>query len=131
VTVDGEGKTRVRDRYVVATPVAGRLRRITLRRGDAVEEGQLIEQVDPLPLTPLDPRQRAEAIGRVNAAEDAKRKIYRIVERNRATYEQARRDLERSASRLCSDLTTRVRYPTPRNIRSARSLSAETYPASA
>ena len=28
VTVDGEGKTRVRDRYVVAAPVAGRLRRI-------------------------------------------------------------------------------------------------------
>ena len=36
VTVDGEGKTRVRDRYVVATPVAGQLRRITLRRGDLV-----------------------------------------------------------------------------------------------
>ena len=42
VTVDGEGKTRVRDRYVVAAPVAGRLRRIALRRGDAVKSGQLI-----------------------------------------------------------------------------------------
>ena len=39
VTVDGEGKTRVRDRYVVAAPVAGRLRRILLRRGDAVKSG--------------------------------------------------------------------------------------------
>jgi len=96
VTVDGEGKTRVRDRYVVATPVAGRLRRITLRRGDEVADGQVIAQIDPLPLAPLDPRQRAEAVGRVNAAEDAKREIDRMVERNKATYEQARRDLERS-----------------------------------
>ncbi|HEX6732337.1 MAG TPA: biotin/lipoyl-binding protein, partial [Pyrinomonadaceae bacterium] len=53
VTVDGEGKTRVRDRYVVATPVAGQLRRITLRRGDVVARGQVIAQIDPLPLAPL------------------------------------------------------------------------------
>ncbi|HEU4835937.1 MAG TPA: HlyD family efflux transporter periplasmic adaptor subunit, partial [Pyrinomonadaceae bacterium] len=96
VTVDGEGKTRVRDRYVVAAPVAGRLRRIALRRGDAVKAGQLIAQIDPLPLSPLDPRQRAEAVARVNAAEDAKREIDRMVERNKATYDQARRELERS-----------------------------------
>ena len=96
VTVDGEGRTRVRDRYVVAAPVAGRLRRILLRRGDAVKTGQLIAQIDPLPLSPLDPRQRAEAVARVNAAEDAKREIDRMVERNKATYDQARRELERS-----------------------------------
>ena len=96
VTVDGEGKTRVRDRYVAAAPVAGRLRRILLRRGDVVKSGQLIAQIDPLPLSPLDPRQRAEAVARVDAAEDAKREIDRMVERNKATYDQARRELERS-----------------------------------
>jgi HlyD family secretion protein len=96
ITVDGEGKSRVVNRYVVAAPVAGRLRRITLRRGDGVESGQLIAQIDPLPLAPLDPRQRAEAIGRVNAAEDAKREIDRMIERSKAIYDQARRDLERS-----------------------------------
>jgi len=96
VTVDGEGKTRVRDRYMVAAPVVGRLRRIALRRGDVVKSGQLIAQIDPLPLSPLDPRQRAEAVARVNAAEDAKREIDRMIERNKATYDQARRELERS-----------------------------------
>ena len=96
VTVDGEGKTRVRDRYVVAAPVAGRLRRILLRRGDEVGHGQLIAQIEPLPLSPLDPRQRAEAIGRVNAAEDAKFEVDRLVERNKTSYEQTRRDLARS-----------------------------------
>jgi HlyD family secretion protein len=96
VTVDGEGKTRVRDRYIVGAPVAGRLRRIVLRRGDPVERGQLIAQIDPSPLTPLDPRQRAEAIGRVRAAEDAKSEVDRMVDRYKASYDQARRDLERS-----------------------------------
>ena len=95
VTVDGEGKTRVRDRYVVATPVGGQLRRITLKRGDAVERGQVVAQVEPPPLAPLDPRQRAEAIARVNAAEDAKHELEQMVNRNQANYQQARRDLER------------------------------------
>ena len=95
VTVDGEGKTRVRDRYVVATPVAGQLRRITLRRGDVVTRGQVIAQVDPLPLAPLDPRERAEAVARVNAAEDARREVDRMIERSKAIYDQARRDCDR------------------------------------
>lgn len=95
VTVDGEGKTRVRDRYVIATPVAGQLRRINLRRGDVVARGQVVAQIDPLPLAPLDPRQRAEATARVSAAEDAKREVDRMIERSKAIYDQARRDCER------------------------------------
>lgn len=96
VTVDGEGKTRVRDRYVVAAPVAGRLRRITLRRGDNIVQRQLIAEIEPLPLAPLDQRQRAEAIGRVRAAEDTRAEVDRMVERYKASYDQARRDLQRS-----------------------------------
>jgi len=107
VTVDGEGKTRVRDRYVVAAPVAGRLRRIALRRGDPVKSGQLIAQIDPLPLSPLDPRQRAEAIGRVNATEDALREVDQMVNRNRATYDQALRDQQRSENLARSGVISR------------------------
>jgi HlyD family secretion protein len=51
VTVDREGKTRVRERYVVSAPLAGRLRRIDLHPGDTVKEGEtvlaVIEPVDP------------------------------------------------------------------------------------
>ena len=107
VTVDGEGKTRVRDRYVVAAAVAGRLRRIGLRRGDTVKSGQLIAQIDPLPLSPLDPRQRAEAIGRVNATEDALREVDQMVNRNRATYDQALRDQQRSENLARSGVISR------------------------
>ena len=38
-TVDEDGKTRVRERYVVAAPLAGRLTRVRLKAGDAVKAG--------------------------------------------------------------------------------------------
>ena len=34
--VDEDGKTRIRERYVVAAPLAGRLTRVRLKAGDAV-----------------------------------------------------------------------------------------------
>ena len=36
-TIDEDGKTRLRERYVVSAPLAGLLTRITLREGDAVD----------------------------------------------------------------------------------------------
>ena len=36
VTIDEEGMTRVRERYIVSAPVAGRLRRVELKPGDPV-----------------------------------------------------------------------------------------------
>lgn len=50
VTVDAEGKTRVRDRFIVAAPVSGRLARIKLEAGDSVQPGTVVAQIDALPL---------------------------------------------------------------------------------
>ncbi|NEP16649.1 MAG: HlyD family efflux transporter periplasmic adaptor subunit [Leptolyngbya sp. SIO4C1] len=50
VTIAAEGKTRVRDRYVIAAPVAGRLARIVLEPGDAVQADAVVAQIDSLPL---------------------------------------------------------------------------------
>lgn len=107
VTVDGEGRTRVRDRYVVASPVPGRLRRINLRRGDSVLQDQLIAQIESLPLSPLDPRQRSEATARVNAAEDAKRESDALVARAKASHDQARRESERSEKLVAAGVISR------------------------
>jgi HlyD family secretion protein len=68
VTVDEEGKTRIRERYVIAAPVAGEARRITLKVGDAVKAGQVVALIDPSPSASLDPRARAQAAARVQAA---------------------------------------------------------------
>ncbi|HVA38983.1 MAG TPA: HlyD family efflux transporter periplasmic adaptor subunit [Candidatus Dormibacteraeota bacterium] len=49
VTVEAEGVTRVRDRFVVSAPVAGRLGRVGLSEGDRVRAGMLLARIDPLP----------------------------------------------------------------------------------
>src|SRR5574340_154090 len=51
VTVDEQGETRAHDRFVVTAPVAGRLTRIELHDGDAVQKNQVVAQIAPLPLS--------------------------------------------------------------------------------
>lgn len=68
-TITEEGKTRIRQRYVVSAPVAGHLRRITLKVGDVVEAGRtVVAMVDPISSTMLDARGRASADARRDAA---------------------------------------------------------------
>lgn len=70
VTITDDGRTRIRERYVVSAPLAGRLMRIQLKPGDSVvaNETQLttIEPTDP---SLLDPRSVAQAEARVKSAE--------------------------------------------------------------
>jgi HlyD family secretion protein len=71
VSVEEEGKTRVRERYVVSAPVAGYVRRIALDVGDAVRAGQVLATIEPSRAEALDPRSRAQAVARASAAEAA------------------------------------------------------------
>lgn len=68
VTLEEEGRTRVRDRYVLSAPVSGYLRRVTVRVGDPVRAGQALAVLEPLRAEALDDRRRAEAQARVEAA---------------------------------------------------------------
>lgn len=96
ITVDEDGKTRVRDRYVVSAPVAGRLRRITLRAGDPIKAGKtalaVIEPADP---APLDARERAQAEARLKAAQAALNKATPDLERAKTAHDYAQQDLDR------------------------------------
>lgn len=69
VTVEEEGKTRVRERYVISAPVTGHARRIDLKVGEAVQADQAVATIEPLRSSALDPRTRAEAAAAVRAAE--------------------------------------------------------------
>lgn len=71
VTVEEEGRTRGKDRYVVSAPVAGFVERIGLEVGDAATHGQPLVTLRPVPPAVLDSRSRAEAEARVAAAEAA------------------------------------------------------------
>lgn len=96
VTVDHEGKTRVKERYVVSSPLSGRLARIDLRPGDRVEAGKtLLATIEPTDPALLDVRERTQALARLDAAESARKKAAADLERARAMHEQARRTLDR------------------------------------
>jgi HlyD family secretion protein len=87
VTVDEDGKTRIKERYEVFSPLAGQLRRIELHEGDPVETGQtLLATIEPADPSLLDARARAEATARVRASETA-------VEQSTSRLEKARADL--------------------------------------
>ena len=93
VTVDEEGETRVRERFVVAAPTTGRLLRMALDEGDRVEAGQLVARIEPVP---LDPRDRASAEARLQAAQANKSAAEARVALARAALEQARRNAGRA-----------------------------------
>jgi HlyD family secretion protein len=71
VTIDEEGETRVRDRFVVSAPVAGQLQRILLEPGDAVSKGTVVARLVPADAPLLDPRTRAEYAAAVEASRAA------------------------------------------------------------
>ena len=96
VTVDGTGKTRVRDRFAVLAPVSGHLERVALRAGDPVKAGDLLARIAPATPPPLDARTRAEAAGRLEAARAAEREARGALDRARIAAEQSARDLERA-----------------------------------
>ena len=72
VTVEDEGRTRVRDRYVVSAPVPGRMQRIELEPGDPVVASKTaVARFAPTDPALLDVRTRAELEARARAAESA------------------------------------------------------------
>ncbi len=96
VTVEGIAKTRVRDRFEVAAPVAGHLERISLRPGDPVARGQVVARIVGPASAPLDPRARRELEARLTASRAAEARAAASLEQARVAAGQATRDLERS-----------------------------------
>ncbi len=96
VTVDQDGKTRIRERYVVSAPLAGRLLRIDLDPGDAVEAGEtLLATIEPRDPELLDARTIAQAEAREKAAQASLEKMGPILEEMIAGKEFAEAELKR------------------------------------
>ena len=72
VTINEEGQTRVRNRHIIASPVAGQLRRITLKPGDTVKASEtVVAELETGVASLLDARSLAQAEAQVRAAESA------------------------------------------------------------
>lgn len=98
-TVDAEGKTRVRDRFVIGAPVSGRLRRLTVREGDVVRPGDIVAWLAPLP---LDETTRHQALAHVAAAEAVAADAVVRESQARVAADQARRTLQRRDALLAA-----------------------------
>jgi len=102
LTVEEDGKTRVRERYVVSAPLHGMLLRIDLEEGDRIDRGALLAAIVPTAPPLLDVRSREELAQRVAAAEAALKSAEARLARARVALEEGRTELER-AERLSTE----------------------------
>ena len=96
-TIVEDGKTRVRERYTVSAPLAGRLARISLRVGDPVEQGQVVAVLTPSMPAFLDARAEGELIERVGAAEAQRLRAHAEILKTQVQLKQAMADRDRAA----------------------------------
>lgn len=111
VTVNEDGKTRIKERYVVAAPLAGELLRVNLHPGDDVVAGEtVLAAIDPSDPSLLDARTQAEAQARVSAAEARLQHSEAQLDRAQATYAFARKEHARAETMLPSQSVSQSQY---------------------
>lgn len=95
-TIEEDGRTRVRDRYMVSAPLSGRVQRLMLKAGDVVHTGQKLANITP-PVSPLlDSRVRQELEAQVGAAEAGVEEAEALHEQAKVLLAQAGADLDRT-----------------------------------
>lgn len=88
-SVSEEGRTRIRQRYVISSPVAGHLRRVPFKAGDPITTNQVVAVIDPITPPLLDARSRTLSEARRATAQAQ-------LEKAKSAHFFARKDLERS-----------------------------------
>lgn len=106
--VEDEGRTRLRDPYLVAAPLTGYLQRVELEPGDPVTSGDVVFRLEATPAPALDARAREQAREAISAA--------------RARVEAAEAELD---SRRIQHQLTQLEYQRNRQLFEARLISAE------
>jgi HlyD family secretion protein len=94
-TVSDDGQTRVRDRFVIAAPLAGQVERIQLEVGDPVKQGEIVAELTPTAPAFLDERTQRELRERIGAAEAQLARARAETLKAQAQRDQARADRDR------------------------------------
>ena len=95
-TIDEDGKTRLAERYVVSSPLAGKLARITLKEGDAVEADMALALLSSVLPAMRDERTLRELQARVESAQDNVQRAETRIARSQVSLDQAKNDFRRS-----------------------------------
>jgi HlyD family secretion protein len=95
-TVLEDGKTRVKTKYVISTPVAGTVLRVDLKAGDVVKRGMTVATIVPGAAPLIDPRSEQELRERLGSAQASKSRVDTAVERARAAHDLAQTEYSRT-----------------------------------
>lgn len=96
VYVSEEGKTRIRNRHIVAAPVAGSMQRVVLKPGDVVKAGAtVLTRIEPTLSPLLDARARSQAQARVDGAIATRSRANEDIEMSRTGLKYAQANWDR------------------------------------
>ncbi len=124
-TIEESGKTRLRDRYVVSAPVAGKLARLTVREGDVVQAGQIVALIWPAPPPLLDERRLQEQREQVAAAEASVARAKAGLQKSELVLSQAEADLRRNESLAARGFISPIQIENARSIAQQRQRERE------
>ncbi len=103
VTVDEEGKTRIKDVYSVSTPITGKLVRLSLEAGDRVQkDATTVAIIEPMAPAFLDVRATRELEAQLQAAKAAVALAEAEVNQATAELEFAKSELKRAEALIRS-----------------------------
>lgn len=122
ITVDDDGETRIRERYVLSAPVTGKMLRVEFDAGDSVIAGETeVAQIQPSDPSLLDARSRAEAQARVRVAVAAYGQASTAVQRAKEVLILAEQDFERAKKLRHTNAISEAEYDAAENrLRLAR-----------
>jgi HlyD family secretion protein len=110
VSVSEDGKTRIKEKYVVSMPFNGRIDRIMLDPGDAVTAGETsLITIQPSEPDPLNERSQLQAEARVHAAEVAVKRAEATLAKSEAEKIWAEANFERIRKLSEQNATTNER----------------------
>ena len=101
-----EGKTRLKQRYIVTAPLAGQVRRISLQPGDAVRAGQVLAEIEPVSASLLDARARSQAQAEVASSEAALQAARQRISAAETASAVAQKELQRLGTLAASGMVT-------------------------
>ncbi len=95
-SVDNDGWTQLRDRYVVSAPLTGHMERLLLKEGDTVRQGDVIAHLRPVSPALLNEREVQTQREHILSLQAQMLVAKTAVERAQAALQQAQSDTQRS-----------------------------------
>lgn len=116
ITIDDDGETRVREKYMVLAPVTGKMLRVSLHAGDQVVAGETeLVRIEPEDPSLLDARTRTEAEARVRVAMAANSQAVAAVDRAKEVLELAKLELDRVKKLVSSNAISQAEFEVTEN----------------